>query len=168
MGTGKLLLIIGASLVGLCCVGGIVVVAVSPKKTATHSSTDAAPAPAAAATTGAGEAAKTEAARTEAAKPAGAKVGQPVRDGKFEFVVQKVACGIAKVGDEFLSKTAQGQYCLVTVAVKNIGTQPKTFDGGDQRAHGTGGVKYEHDGTAEIYANKDAATFLNTINPETR
>jgi hypothetical protein len=46
-----------------------------------------------------------------------------------------------------------------------LGPEARTFDGSSQRTIGQGGVKYEHDGAAEIYANKDAATFLDPINP---
>jgi Domain of unknown function (DUF4352) len=78
--------------------------------------------------------------------------------------VTKVEHGKTEVGDEFLNKKAQGQFVMVSVTVKNVGTEAKTFDGSSQAAFGDG-VKYAHDGTAEIYANKDAATFLNQINP---
>src|SRR5262245_21771627 len=52
------------------------------------------------------------------------KTGQPVRDGKFEFTVQSVKCGVSQVGEDPLTKTAQGQFCLVTISVKNIGDKP--------------------------------------------
>jgi hypothetical protein len=36
---------------------------------------------------------------TADATTAAAKTGQPARDGKFEFTVQKVKCGVHTVGD---------------------------------------------------------------------
>lgn len=94
-----------------------------------------------------------------------AKLGQPVRDGKFEFTVTKVTYGQDTVGDQYLNKKAQGQFALVEVSVKNVGNDARMLDGSSQRAFGPNGVKYEHDGVAETYANKGTATFLNTINP---
>ena len=135
-GAGKVLLIIAAVLVVLCG-GGIVLVAVIAKD----------------APKGGGSAA------------VHAGMNQPARDGKFEFTVTKVQCGVPKVGDDVLGKTAQGQFCLVTVKVSNIGTVPQTFDGGDQKAHDAAGTTFANDGTAEIYSNKDTATFLDQINP---
>ncbi len=53
-----------------------------------------------------------------------AKIGQAANDGKFEFTVSSVQCGQASVGsNQYLTKTAQGQYCLLNVSVKNIGDQ---------------------------------------------
>ena len=37
------------------------------------------------------------------------------------------------VGDQYLGKTAQGQYVLVYVTVTNIGDQARTFDSGAQK-----------------------------------
>ena len=65
----------------------------------------------------------------------------------------------------FRSKTAQGQFCLVTVTVKNIGAEARTFDGSNQHAYGSGGVKYDNDTSAELDANTNTQTFLEQINP---
>lgn len=94
-----------------------------------------------------------------------AKVGEAARDGKFEFTVQQVKCGVAEVGSKTLGKKAQGQFCLVTVHVKNIGTKPQTFDDSSQKAFGADKAQYSTDSTAGLYANEDTATFLNEINP---
>ena len=135
-GAGKVLLIVIAVLVVLCG-GGILIVALAA---------------------GGG---------SKPSTPGTTHVGlnQAARDGKFEFVVTKITCGIPKVGADPLGKAAQGQFCEVTVSVKNIGNQPQTFDGGSQKAKGADGATYGNDGEAEIYANKDTATFLNQINP---
>jgi hypothetical protein len=125
MGTGKLLLIIGASLIGLCCIGGIVAVAVNGGKTTTSSSSSNG-----GSNDGGGGAGK--------AAGGHAKIGQPARDGKFEFTVQKVDCGKTSVGDQFLNKAAQGQFCLITVVVHNIGDEARMFDGSNQKAAGAG------------------------------
>ncbi|MEO3748077.1 DUF4352 domain-containing protein [Plantactinospora sp. B5E13] len=94
-----------------------------------------------------------------------AKVGDPARDGKFEFTVQRVKCGVHKVGTDLLGTTAQGQFCLVTVKVKNIAKEPQSFSDSYQKAYAADGTEYTSDSEAAIYANKDAATLFNEINP---
>lgn len=92
-------------------------------------------------------------------------IGKPVRDGKFEFTVEKVKCGVSKVGDSLLSDKAQGQFCLVTLKVRNIGSEAQTFDDSSQYAFGTSGAKYDSDTAAGLDANNGTATFLDDINP---
>ncbi|MEU8298948.1 DUF4352 domain-containing protein [Micromonospora sp. NPDC048909] len=94
-----------------------------------------------------------------------AKIGQPARDGKFEFTVKSSKCGVAKVGSDLVGEKAQGQFCLVTVNVKNIGKEAQMFDGSSQKAYAADGTEYSSDTGAAIYANKNAETFLNDINP---
>ncbi|MFC0506664.1 DUF4352 domain-containing protein [Micromonospora costi] len=98
-------------------------------------------------------------------KPKTAKIGQPARDGKFEFTVKSSKCGVAKVGTDLLGAKAQGQFCLVTVNVKNVGKESQMFDGSSQKAYAANGTEYSADGEAALYANKNADTFLNDINP---
>ncbi|MFJ8582241.1 DUF4352 domain-containing protein [Micromonospora sp. NPDC093277] len=98
-------------------------------------------------------------------KPKTAKIGQPARDGKFEFTVKSSKCSVAKVGSDLLGAQAQGQFCLVTINVKNIGKESQMFDGSSQKAYAADGTEYSADGNAALYANKNAETFLNDINP---
>lgn len=98
-------------------------------------------------------------------KPKTATIGQPARDGKFEFTVKSTKCGVAKVGTDLLGAKAQGQFCLVTINVKNIGKEAQMFDGSSQKAYAADGTEYSADSGAAIYANKNAETFLNDINP---
>ncbi|PZG12551.1 DUF4352 domain-containing protein [Micromonospora craterilacus] len=94
-----------------------------------------------------------------------AKIGDSARDGKFEFTVKSNKCGVKKVGSDLLGAKAQGQFCLVTINVKNIGKEAQMFDGSSQKAYAADGTEYSADGEAAIYANKNAETFLNNINP---
>jgi hypothetical protein len=94
-----------------------------------------------------------------------AKIGQPARDGKFEFTVKSSKCGVTKVGTDLLGEKAQGQFCLITINVKNIGKESQMFDGSSQKAYAANGTEYSSDTGAAIYANKNAETFLNEINP---
>lgn len=93
-------------------------------------------------------------------------IGAPARDGKFEFTVHKVECGSKQAGDGLLGKTAQGQYCLVTLTVKNIGDKPQTLSDSSQKAFGPTGVQYSPDTTAGLYLNKDnSQVWFTDINP---
>jgi len=95
-----------------------------------------------------------------------AKIGEAVRDGKFEFTVTSFTCGKTSVGtNPYLTKEAQGQFCLLDVSVKNIGTEAQIFDSSSQYLFDTGGSKLSADGSASLYANPEGSTFLNQINP---
>jgi hypothetical protein len=98
-----------------------------------------------------------------AAKPA--SVGQPARDGKFEFTVTSVTCGKGRIGNDDQNETAQGQFCEVALSVKNIGKQRQTFDSGSQKALGTGGATYSVDRLAQFYLNGGTDALVNEINP---
>ncbi|PWU48052.1 DUF4352 domain-containing protein [Micromonospora globispora] len=98
-------------------------------------------------------------------KPKTAKIGQPARDGKFEFTVKSSKCGVAKVGTSMIGDKAQGQFCLITVNVKNIGKEAQTLDGSSQKALAADGTEYSSDSEAGLYANKDGSTFFEDINP---
>ncbi len=101
-----------------------------------------------------------------AAEPAedAAGIGDPVRDGKFEFTVTEVETGVSEVGDEFLSEQAQGQFVLVHMTVSNIGDQAQMLSGGNQTLVDDQGREHSANGSAAIYLD-DSETFLNDINP---
>lgn len=100
-------------------------------------------------------------------KPAAktAKIGQAARDGKFEFTVKSARCGVTKIGPDLAGEKAQGQFCLITVIVKNIGKEAQMLADSSQKAYAADGTEYSTDTGAGIYANENAATFLNEINP---
>ncbi|MBO4208640.1 DUF4352 domain-containing protein [Micromonospora echinofusca] len=98
-------------------------------------------------------------------KPKTAKIGQPARDGKFEFTVKSSKCGATKIGSDLVSSKAQGQFCLVTINVKNIGKEPQTLDGSSQKAYAADGTEYSTDTEAGLYANQGQSTFFEEINP---
>jgi hypothetical protein len=112
-----------------------------------------------------GGSSKSDTAKTEN-KATMAKLNEVARDGKFEFTVASVECGKPSVGtNEYLTKTAQGQFCLVNVTAKNIGSEAQTFDSSSQYLYDAANSKFSADGTASLYANPQGSTFLNQINP---
>ncbi|HVX56764.1 MAG TPA: DUF4352 domain-containing protein, partial [Candidatus Saccharimonadales bacterium] len=96
-----------------------------------------------------------------------AKIGQPADDGKFEFTVTSIKCGEPNVSDStgYLTKTAQGQYCLLNLSVKNIGNEAQTLDSTSQYLYNASGQQYKSDSEATIDINPSNGTFLNSINP---
>jgi len=90
-------------------------------------------------------------------------IGDKVRDGKFQFTVTGVKTGVAKVGDQYLNKKAQGQYVLVSVKIANIGDKPQTMFGDNQKLF-IKGNEYSADTEAAIYA-KNSKVLWEEINP---
>jgi len=93
-----------------------------------------------------------------------AGLNQAVRDGKFEFTVTGVECGETTVGNQFLNKTAQGQFCFVSLHVKNIGQEAQTLFGDNMKLFDAQGRQYSSDSEAAIYAD-ETKSFLEEINP---
>jgi uncharacterized protein DUF4352 len=95
------------------------------------------------------------------------KIGQPADDGKFEFTVTSIKCGNPSVADStgYITKTAQGQYCLLNLSVKNIGNEAQTLDSMSQYLFNANNQKYSSDDEATIDINPSSGTFLNDINP---
>jgi hypothetical protein len=99
-------------------------------------------------------------------KPAKPRSVLPVaaRDGKFEFKVTKLKTGVKKIGDQYVQTKAQGQFVIVSITVKNIGDEARTFDAGSQKAYDQQGREFSADSTAGIYLD-DSNSFLTGINP---
>ncbi|MGW0432556.1 DUF4352 domain-containing protein [Micromonospora sp. NPDC003197] len=90
---------------------------------------------------------------------------QPARDGDLEFVVRDVECGIGQIGDPFVSQDAVGQFCVVELAVRNLGQQSAVITDSLQRAYGPKGVQFRPDSGAGFLANVDQQGFLSEIDP---
>jgi hypothetical protein len=103
------------------------------------------------------------AATKKASRTAG--LNTPVRDGKFEFTVTGLDCGHQTVGSGFSTSTAQGEYCLLDVSVRNIGKESQSFTGSDQTALDGAGREYSDDTGAELDANTGTQTWSEDINP---
>lgn len=91
--------------------------------------------------------------------------GKPAKDGKFEFTVTDMRCAVGQVGSKDFGQKAQGEYCLVTVTVKNIATSVEAWDSSSQKAYDAKNAEYAADGGAEAYVNNQGQTFLESINP---
>lgn len=93
-----------------------------------------------------------------------AGLNQPVQDGKFEFTVRGIQCGQTRVGNQFLSKEAQGQYCVVSLKIENIGNEAQTMVGDAQKLIDSQGREFSSDSEAAIYSDQ-SKVWLEQINP---
>ena len=94
------------------------------------------------------------------------RLGQAVRDGQFEFVVHTVTCGQSTLDNGILlHATAKGQFCVVDLSVRNIGTQARQFADGAQQAFGTQGQQYAADTGAGVVANGNGDAVWDVVNP---
>jgi len=101
-----------------------------------------------------------------ASAPAGAAsgVGTSVRDGKFEFTVQKNQSGVASLGTTDFGVKPQGSFSVVTLKVANIGDQPQTFSDMNIKGFDKAGRQFSTSSSAAIYL-PDNNVFLAEINP---
>lgn len=91
-------------------------------------------------------------------------LNQPVRDGKFEFVVTGIDCGLQQVGSASFGVEAQGQFCLLSMRVTNIGNQAQTLFGDNQKLIDAQGREFSANTEAAIYL-ENSNTFIEEINP---
>ncbi len=113
-----------------------------------------------------GEAAVKELDGNSSGKNAAAgQMGKPAVDGKFQFTVTGMKCGVPSVGPAEFGEKAQGQFCLVDVTVKNVGSTAEVFSDMSQKAYDAKGTEFTSDSGAATWANKDHSTFLESINP---
>ena len=100
------------------------------------------------------------------ADPKAAGINTAVRDGKFEFVVTGVETGIGTVGDNpYLAKKAQGQFVVVSMTVKNIGTKAQSFSPSSQKLKDAQGRSFESDSMAQIALGDSDVPVWDNINP---
>jgi Domain of unknown function (DUF4352) len=99
-----------------------------------------------------------------APEPATPGLNQPAADGKFSFVVSGVDCSLTRIGNEYFGTEAQGQFCVVSVAVTNIGDAPQGFFGDNAKLFNAEGQEFAADGEAAIYL-EEADSIYTEINP---
>ena len=100
---------------------------------------------------------------TEDATKAEHKIGEIVKVGDVEYVVNSKSLS-QNVGGEY-GKTANGIYLIVNVTVKNTGKKSITVTD-DFFKLLKGDTEYATDGAAGLYANEEAKFFLSELNPE--
>ncbi|WP_233213589.1 DUF4352 domain-containing protein [Mycobacterium hubeiense] len=88
-----------------------------------------------------------------------------MRDGKFEFRVLDVARAATvsdPTGNPYMTVSAQGEFIVVTLSVTNIGDQPQSYFGQNQKLIDASGREYGANTQADMYMND---TGTGEINP---
>jgi Domain of unknown function (DUF4352) len=90
------------------------------------------------------------------------KIGEKATDDDYQFVVTRVTCGVRRVGDQYFGEKAQGQFCLVSLKVKNVGKDPIDFSSENQALVDNKGRTYSADDEAWAVTDDNG---LGEINP---
>ena len=91
------------------------------------------------------------------------KIGEKATDDDYQFTVTKIKCGVSRVGDSYNNEKAQGQFCLVSMRIKNVGNDAINFSSENQALVDTKGKNYSPDDEAWIYL--DDSDVWGEINP---
>jgi hypothetical protein len=89
-----------------------------------------------------------------------------LRDGSLEFNVRAVLCGQDTVGNGVFYRSAAGDYCIVTVTVRNVGDQPVTLSSTPQQVTTTDGQKADVDWAASVAATSGSPAVNQPIPPQ--
>lgn len=96
-------------------------------------------------------------------------VNQPADDGKFRFVVTSFSCGQTSLvnDNQFESATAQGQWCLLALEYRNIGSEAQTFETDAQYLYDASGKQYSADPSGTMAANPSGSQCIafQQVNP---
>jgi hypothetical protein len=98
-------------------------------------------------------------------EPEIAGIGDSVEAGDWEFKATKFKCGETTVGNQYLNKKAQGQFCFLNITATNNGNDEGTIDNSSQKLRDADGKEYSSDSEASIYEDSDSNLFLEGVNP---
>ncbi|MGK5679787.1 DUF4352 domain-containing protein [Actinoplanes sp. URMC 104] len=93
------------------------------------------------------------------ALPAGATASE----GTLAVSVTGTECGLASLGEADLPLAADGEFCLVSVAVQNKGQEPRLLDPGAQRAVDAAGRSHRVAEQAAVFVNDQDPSLLDEI-----
>lgn len=88
-------------------------------------------------------------------------VNEPVSDEHFDFLVSGQRCGPTVLA----GRNPQGQFCVISLRIRNTGDKAFAFRLAEQRARNAQGQVYEVDREASRLANIGNDAFLAKVNP---
>jgi hypothetical protein len=94
-----------------------------------------------------------------------AGIGEAAVDGDFSFTVTDVECGITNVGNDTFGAEAQGQFCLISLSIENIGDEAQTMFADNQKLFDTEGREFSADTGAMLYLENGSDAWVSEINP---
>ncbi|WP_307873802.1 MULTISPECIES: serine/threonine-protein kinase [unclassified Frankia] len=92
---------------------------------------------------------------TRSAAPSVSPTAGGFRDGSLRFVVDDVECGVEQLGPGFLALRPGGQFCLVTMTVRNTGSTARQLESTSQYAYDSAGGLHSADYLARFYLIDD-------------
>jgi hypothetical protein len=96
-----------------------------------------------------------------------APAGSAVRDGKFEFqVLNNFSAKTVSdpTGNPYMTATAQGIFLVIVVKVTNVGGEPQSYFGQNQKLIDSSGREYGVSSEAEMWMNTGVSP-MGEINP---
>ncbi len=87
-----------------------------------------------------------------------------VRDGDFEFTTNKLGCGRTQVGGS-TGATAEGQFCVASVLVRNVGDEAKSLSADYQFLYDGQNRRFATAPAALAYVDSSDQVFGRTISP---
>ncbi|GGQ40588.1 DUF4352 domain-containing protein [Couchioplanes azureus] len=98
----------------------------------------------------------------------GGRLHEVVADGGFQFSVAGMRCGARRLGSDDFGQRARGEFCLVAVTVRNIGTRPEILDGAAQTAYAADGSAFVSEVGAAMYVGGRRPGILERIDAGAR
>ena len=87
-------------------------------------------------------------------------------DGKFGFAINSVQCGQKSITANYVTRTAQGVFCVVGISIKNTSDKAQIPDDSAQFLYDIKGRQYSADTSADVYLNTSSIWSLsNGLNP---
>lgn len=96
-----------------------------------------------------------------------ARIGEEARDGQFAFVVDDFECvgGTIESQEEFIDDAvAQGQFCLLTITVENIGDQEQSLFASNQYLYDAQERRFSASDDFDVIMAMDTPIY-DSINP---
>lgn len=90
------------------------------------------------------------------------KLNQPANDGKFSFTITSFSCGetqITQPDNSYSTSQAQGQFCTMSLTVKNIGSVAQSFDASSQYLYDASNKQYSYSSDGTNTANPTSSDF---------
>ena len=97
--------------------------------------------------------------------PKAAPAGSAVRDGKFEFQVLDISRAKTvsdPTGNPYMTTTAQGEFIVITLSVRNTGDEPRSYFGTNQKFIDAASREYGASSQADFWMNGVAAAQWGT------
>jgi hypothetical protein len=101
------------------------------------------------------------------ATPTAAPAGSAVRDGKFEFqVLNNFSAKTVSdpTGNPYMTATAQGIFLVIVMKVTNVGGEPQSYFGQNQKLIDSSGREYAVSSKADMWMNTGISA-MGEINP---